>query len=278
MDSTSDPVSELSLDECWGLLAVNSVGRIAMCAGGEIDIFPINYYADGTTLLFRTAPGTAPDTKTAKLNFRVASNFTSEPVEESLNFWGHHFGTPVQTVFAPYNQVFQQLLNPKSDFGMNHDGSNVILLQLDGWTENRLAADMALSQEKAAQCFGDRNRYTLPNGMEIAHLKTYETSYLYKEIFEEQTYLKHSIQLKDGATVVDIGANIGMFSLFIMSHCKQAEIYAVEPAPDAYNVLQANCAAYGDRAHPVNAGVAQLTGQATLTFYENSSVFSISNL
>ena len=58
MDSTSDPVSELSLDECWGLLAVNSVGRIAMCAGGEIDIFPINYYADGTTILFRTAPGT----------------------------------------------------------------------------------------------------------------------------------------------------------------------------------------------------------------------------
>ena len=29
-----------------------------MCAGGEIDIFPINYVVDGQSLVFRTAPGT----------------------------------------------------------------------------------------------------------------------------------------------------------------------------------------------------------------------------
>jgi nitroimidazol reductase NimA-like FMN-containing flavoprotein (pyridoxamine 5'-phosphate oxidase superfamily) len=58
MDVEREPVAELDTDECWGLLATNSLGRIAMCAAGEIDIFPINYYADGSTILFRTAPGT----------------------------------------------------------------------------------------------------------------------------------------------------------------------------------------------------------------------------
>lgn len=58
MDAEREPVAALDAEECWGLLATNSLGRIATCAAGEIDIFPVNYYADGSTLLFRTAPGT----------------------------------------------------------------------------------------------------------------------------------------------------------------------------------------------------------------------------
>ncbi|HMM83420.1 MAG TPA: pyridoxamine 5'-phosphate oxidase family protein [Terrimesophilobacter sp.] len=58
MESTPGPVSTLDLDECWRLLTANSLGRIALSAAGEIDIFPVNYYADGSTILLRTAPGT----------------------------------------------------------------------------------------------------------------------------------------------------------------------------------------------------------------------------
>lgn len=58
MELADQPVTELSADECWVLLATNTLGRIAMCAAGEIDIFPVNYHADGSTILFRTAPGT----------------------------------------------------------------------------------------------------------------------------------------------------------------------------------------------------------------------------
>jgi nitroimidazol reductase NimA-like FMN-containing flavoprotein (pyridoxamine 5'-phosphate oxidase superfamily) len=52
------PVVELSENENWRLLRQNSLGRLALSAVGEIDIFPVNYYADGETLLLRTAPGT----------------------------------------------------------------------------------------------------------------------------------------------------------------------------------------------------------------------------
>jgi nitroimidazol reductase NimA-like FMN-containing flavoprotein (pyridoxamine 5'-phosphate oxidase superfamily) len=52
------PVEELSESECRQLLCESSLGRLAVSAADEIDIFPINYYSDGSTILLRTAPGT----------------------------------------------------------------------------------------------------------------------------------------------------------------------------------------------------------------------------
>jgi nitroimidazol reductase NimA-like FMN-containing flavoprotein (pyridoxamine 5'-phosphate oxidase superfamily) len=58
MEHNDGPVQELSETESWQLLGRSSFGRLAVSAAGEIDIFPINYYADGSTILMRTAPGT----------------------------------------------------------------------------------------------------------------------------------------------------------------------------------------------------------------------------
>jgi nitroimidazol reductase NimA-like FMN-containing flavoprotein (pyridoxamine 5'-phosphate oxidase superfamily) len=51
-------IAELTAEQCWERLRSEQLGRLAMCAGGEIDIFPINYVVDGQSLVFRTAPGT----------------------------------------------------------------------------------------------------------------------------------------------------------------------------------------------------------------------------
>ena len=83
---------------------------------------------------------------------------------------------------------------------------------------------------------------------------------VYKEIFEDQCYLRHGIRLQDGDTVVDIGANIGLFSLFVMSRCANPKIYAFEPAPAVYDLLKANCDAYGSNVRalePWRVGQAQ---------------------
>jgi len=58
MPYNTGPVKELSPEECWDYLKTTTVARIALSVGGDIDIFPINVYADGKSLLFRTAPGT----------------------------------------------------------------------------------------------------------------------------------------------------------------------------------------------------------------------------
>jgi hypothetical protein len=41
-----------------------------------------------------------------------------------------------------------------------------------------------------------------------------EVQFLYDEQYSERCYLQHGVSLAPGATVIDVGANIGMFSMF----------------------------------------------------------------
>ena len=61
----------------------------------------------------------------------LAANFTAEPVSESLGFWLTGLGLPCAVEHAPFDQVFQQLLDPASLLGANRGGANVILVRLD---------------------------------------------------------------------------------------------------------------------------------------------------
>jgi FkbH-like protein/FkbM family methyltransferase len=207
-------------------------------------------------------------------NMVVAATFTAEPIADVLRFWSDTLGLPIRLSFAPYGQVFQQLLAPDSEFRRNREGCNVILLNLADWAVERPSTSMHLDRAKAAACFGDLDRYTLPNGLEVAELNRHETEYVYREIFQDRCYLRHGIRLPDTGTVIDIGANIGLFSLFVRSEAPGATVLAYEPSPAAFAVLKANCEAYGPGLHPFNVGVAERRGHADLTSYERSSVFS----
>lgn len=48
----------LSEQRCWELLALETIGRLAVTIAGEPDIFPVNYQVDGNTIVIQTAPGT----------------------------------------------------------------------------------------------------------------------------------------------------------------------------------------------------------------------------
>jgi FkbH-like protein len=63
----------------------------------------------------------------------IAANFTAEPIEASLTFWLRELGLEMPIEFAPYDQVFQFLLDPESPVGRNAAGLNVVLLKLDAW-------------------------------------------------------------------------------------------------------------------------------------------------
>ena len=74
-----------------------------------------------------------------------------------------------------------------------------------------------------------------------------EATFLYHEIFDRQSYLQHGISLENQnhvpLTVVDIGANIGLFSLFVCQHPHCAtgvEIVAVEPMIPCCHVFHRN--------------------------------------
>jgi FkbH-like protein len=80
----------------------------------------------------------------------VAATFTAEPIEESLNFWSRELKSLFQIEFAPYNQVFQQLLDPSSIISKNKMGMNVILIRFEDWirNSNKLLPNLGPNEEK----------------------------------------------------------------------------------------------------------------------------------
>ncbi|MFI6763281.1 HAD-IIIC family phosphatase [Micromonospora sp. NPDC050417] len=64
------------------------------------------------------------------LTVRVAASFTAEPLAEVLRFWAGELALPMAIEFAPYGQVFQQLLDPGSPLRTSRDGVNVVAVRL----------------------------------------------------------------------------------------------------------------------------------------------------
>ena len=59
MTSAADePVTILSENESWNLLASVALGRLVTSAEGKPEIFPVNFVVQHRTVLFRTAVGT----------------------------------------------------------------------------------------------------------------------------------------------------------------------------------------------------------------------------
>lgn len=78
----------------------------------------------------------------------IAATFTAEPVEESLAFWLSQLGVSARVQFAPFNQVFQQLVDPTSDLAGNKRGLNVLLVRFEDWQQRNDdvgAADAAMT-------------------------------------------------------------------------------------------------------------------------------------
>jgi len=63
--------------------------------------------------------------------FAVAATFTAEPLQPVFEFWSARLETPFETVFAPYHQVLQTLLDPASAFGRNVTGFNAALVRCE---------------------------------------------------------------------------------------------------------------------------------------------------
>uniref|UniRef100_UPI00286A4FB3 FkbM family methyltransferase n=1 Tax=Chamaesiphon sp. OTE_75_metabat_556 TaxID=2964692 RepID=UPI00286A4FB3 len=202
----------------------------------------------------------------------IAATFTSELVEDFLSYWLEQLGITDRIEFAPYNQIFQELLNPTSLFAQNQHGINLILLRLEDWERNNQR--LTLKVDRVEDILGNSERHTLPNHLEIAHLNQYETEYLYQEIFGDRVYLRHGIVFNEDDCIIDVGANIGLFTLFAQQQCPQGKIYAFEPAPHAFEKLEINAKLYCQNVQLFNCGLGAENQKATFTFYPRSSVFS----
>ncbi len=80
----------------------------------------------------------------------VSATFTAEPVEPYLHFWMKELGLTSRVEFAPYNQIFQELLDPSSLCAANRSGINLVLARLEDWARFRPGGWDASAIEDAA--------------------------------------------------------------------------------------------------------------------------------
>jgi FkbH-like protein len=98
----------------------------------------------------------------------ISATFTADAIEQTLAFWMRELGFDYRIRMAPYNQVFQLLLDPGGALASNHGGVNVLLARFEDWSrgpdtahpETRLEAHLetnvrhfAASLKSAAQSF-----------------------------------------------------------------------------------------------------------------------------
>jgi FkbM family methyltransferase len=114
---------------------------------------------------------------------------------------------------------------------------------------------------------------TLPNGMKIFAINPEEALVLYEQV---QEYFKNGIELHPGDTVFDIGANIGLFSLSVYELCNQnVNIFAFEPIPAVFDVLQANSQCFNSEKIKVFPyGISNESKTTQFDYYPNATALS----
>ncbi|MBC7978654.1 MAG: amino acid adenylation domain-containing protein, partial [Myxococcales bacterium] len=109
---------------------------------------------------------------------------------------------------------------------------------------------------------------------ELAQLNPNETDYLYDEIYVRHTYFQHDIALPEHAVVLDVGANIGMFSLYVAHHYPDAKLFAFEPLPPIFDRLEANLARHAPHTRRFAFGLSARDAEVEFTFYPGYSMMS----
>lgn len=94
-----------------------------------------------------------------------------------------------------------------------------------------------------------------------------EARVLFNEIFYRQAYLDKGLTLNPGSVIFDIGANIGLFSLYAINQCNEdALIYSFEPIPTSFECLKRNLAPYKDKVLMYNMGISNVEEDCFVDF------------
>lgn len=81
-------------------------------------------------------------------------------------------------------------------------------------------------------------RINLKNGLKfIVRARTMDRSVI-KEVWIKNIYNKYGIKVNEGDTIIDIGAHIGVFSIYAAELNKTGKIYAFEPFIDNFRILE----------------------------------------
>lgn len=94
-----------------------------------------------------------------------------------------------------------------------------------------------------------------------------EARHLWMEVFVEHAYRHPSLNYSPGATVIDVGANIGVFSRYAIQETGSCRLVAIEPAMDLYNCLKHNLSGLVSNIDLLQLGCGEKDDEATFFYF-----------
>jgi hypothetical protein len=98
----------------------------------------------------------------------ITATFTAEALEPALAFWTRELGWDFAIRFAPYNQVFQQLLDPNGLLARNRNGINIALVRLEDWARFDHSQCLELLEENVRHFIDALQAAALPAPLLVA--------------------------------------------------------------------------------------------------------------
>jgi FkbM family methyltransferase len=101
-----------------------------------------------------------------------------------------------------------------------------------------------------------------------------QVEYIRREIFELETYRQSGFELRPHDTVIDVGGNMGMFTLWAAPQVAEGRVIAIEPT-DAINHLRTNVDRNRlDNVVTVRAGLGRDNKERSFIYYPENSAIS----
>jgi hypothetical protein len=117
---------------------------------------------------------------------------------------------------------------------------------------------------------GGLNKVTFPDGSDYyTHAGPSEVTLIYNEIMVGQEYFRHGLSIDDARCILDVGGNIGMFTVAAKRRAPGAVVYTFEPIPDTFEALQMNLRSHGcTNVHAFNVAIgAEDHSRLALTYF-----------
>lgn len=197
----------------------------------------------------------------------IASDFPVESLVPALAHWGEEIRVPLSVDGVRLGDL--PIREPRGAIPAPPvSGAAVLLAQPEEWLNlRRECRDFC----PVAPARRPVSLARLPNGAPVYEKNPNETTQMYDEIFGHQSYMQNGIRIVDGATIVDVGANIGLFSLFAHHQAERVRIHAVEPVVEVAADLESNLDLYGIDAVVHRLALDASAGTRALTHYPGST-------
>jgi FkbM family methyltransferase len=114
----------------------------------------------------------------------------------------------------------------------------------------------------------------LSSGLPVVAYRVAEIRFMEAELREQAELAPESLPCATDRVVVDVGANVGLFTLLARYRAPHAKVVAIEPVPELFSLLSANVALHGVDAACVRAAMGEDRGIRRFTFYPGLSLMS----